>query len=70
MGITGQSLFCQRCKKNEQIMHVQREINFGTNISDLLLGFRQGSSTKHVLLRAIESRKKYLDTKSIVGTMM
>ena len=70
MGITGQSLFCQRCQKNEQIMDVQREINFGTKLSDLLPGFRQGSSTKHVLFRAIESKKKYLDTKSIVGTMM
>ena len=44
--------------------------HFATILSHLLSGFRQGYSTQHALFRAIESWKRCLDTKGIVGTIL
>ena len=44
--------------------------HFDTILSHLLSGFRQGYSTQHALCRVIESWKRCLDTKVIVGTIL
>ena len=55
-------------KVYERIIGVQMDNHFATILSHLLSGFRQGYSTQHALFRAIESWKRCLDFKGIVGT--
>ena len=57
-------------KVYERIIGVQMDSHFATILSHLLSGFRQGYSTQHALFRAIESWKKCLDAKGIVGTIL
>ena len=57
-------------KVYERIIGVQMDRHFATILSHLLSGFRQGYSTQHALFRAIESWKRCLDTKGIVGTIL
>ena len=54
----------------ERILGVQMDSHFATILSHLLSSFRQGYSTQHAPFCAIESWKRCLDTKGIVGTIL
>ena len=64
------SVLSAMSKVYERIIGVQMDNHFATILSHLLSGFRQGYSTQHALFRAIESWKRCLDTKGIVGTIL
>ena len=64
------SVLSAMSKVYERLIGVQMDSHFATILSHLLSGFRKGYSTQYTLFRAIESWKRCLDTKGIVGTIL